>query len=53
MNTKEPKSAAERKAAERARRRAAGQVLIQEWVDKELVPQIKNYIAKLRKLKNE
>lgn len=41
------KTAAERKAAERQRRRESGQVLIQEWVKKENVDRIKKYITQI------
>lgn len=40
---------AKRKAAERQRRKDAGQVLVQEWVHQSVVDKLKRYAAKLRK----
>jgi hypothetical protein len=42
-------TAAERKQAERDRKRAAGWVLVQEWVHNLDVAKLKEYAAKLRK----
>jgi len=39
---------AERKAAERQRRKDAGQVLVQEWVHSSMADKLKAYAAKLR-----
>lgn len=44
-----PKTQAERKAAERQRRKEAGQVLVQEWVHASMAGKLKAYAAKLRK----
>lgn len=41
-------SSAERKAAERARKRAAGLVLVQEWVPQNQVQELRRYAARLR-----
>jgi len=40
---------AERKAAERQRRKERGEVLVQEWVHESVVDRLKKYAAKLRK----
>jgi len=40
---------AERKAAERQRRKESGQVLVQEWVQELVAERLKKYAAKLRK----
>lgn len=45
---KTAKTAAERKADERQRRKDAGQVLIQEWVHESMAAKLKAYAAKLR-----
>lgn len=42
--------AAERKAAERRRRRDAGFVLVQEWVHRTCSADLKRHAAKLRRL---
>lgn len=43
------KSAAERKADERERRRQSGYVLVQEWVPKADVERLQKFAARLRK----
>jgi hypothetical protein len=40
---------AQRKAAERQRRKESGQVLVQEWVHISMVDKLKAYAAKLRR----
>lgn len=47
------KTAAERKADERARRRDAGQVNVQEWVAKADVARLRQFAAKLRKAREK
>lgn len=44
-----PQTPAQRKAAERQRRKEAGQVLVQEWVHESMAGKLKAYAAKLRK----
>jgi hypothetical protein len=46
---KKAKTAAERKADERKRRRENGQVLVQEWVHCDDAERMRKYAAKLRK----
>ncbi|MFA6063864.1 MAG: hypothetical protein WC736_14855 [Gallionella sp.] len=46
---KKAKTAAERKADERQRRRDSGQVLVQEWVHGDDSERLRKYAAKLRK----
>lgn len=41
---------AERKAAERKRRKESGQVLVQEWVHHSVAEKLKKYATKLRKM---
>lgn len=48
-DSKTAKTPAERKAAERERRRIAGQVFVQAWVSKYNVERIKKYIARVEK----
>jgi hypothetical protein len=43
------KTQAERKAAERQRRKESGQVLVQEWVHQSVAERLKKYADKLRK----
>ena len=43
------KSPAERKQAERERRREAGLVRVEAWVRPDLVPLLRRYIARLSK----
>jgi len=47
--TNKPKTAAERKADERQRRRDNGQSLVQEWMHGDDVERVRKYAAKLRK----
>lgn len=47
--TVKPKSAAERKAEERARHRKSGLVMATEWVPAAARDQLAKYAAKLRK----
>jgi len=43
------KTPAQRKAAERQRRKESGQVLVQEWVHNSVSDKLKQYASKLRK----
>lgn len=47
------KDAAERKAAERARKRAEGLVLMQVWAHPDDHPAIKRYVARLTKRRDK
>lgn len=49
MSANKPKTAAQRKAAERQRRRENGQVLVQKWVHVDDAERLRKYAAKLRK----
>ena len=42
------KTAAQRKADERSRRKSAGFVLVQEWIHKDFAAKAKEYLIKLR-----
>jgi hypothetical protein len=42
------KTPAQRKAAERKRRKESGQVLVQEWVHKSVADKLKQYAEHLR-----
>jgi len=42
------KTPAQRKAAERQRRKQRGEVLVQEWVHQSMSDKLKKYAAKLR-----
>lgn len=48
MRSVKPQTPAQRKAAERQRRKESGQVLVQEWVHSSMAEKLKAYAAKLR-----